>query len=200
MINVTLRDKWHAAGKNRSSSNKEKKTKQKNNKWKSLKYAILTRTVSFVATRCFTQSNAASDDVHARAPLLKFVTFTHLHNVTKAWTEYKFVFGEPLFWQQPVKKPVSWRTSSDSVCSHYIVYVSFVPLLANDRKTFKDCRKSRKNRQVGAHHPVDRTDGLAAKQFEVKTRELLSAGKWNVSNSRDSSMSLFQFKRPLSIY
>lgn len=31
--------------------------------------------------------------------------------------------------------------------------------------------------QVGAHHPVDRANGLAAKQFKVKTRELLSAGK-----------------------
>ena len=51
-------------------------------KWKKTrKYVILTRIVSFVGTRCFTQSNAASDDVYAKGSLF-LLCFFFLHTRT----------------------------------------------------------------------------------------------------------------------
>lgn len=120
-----------------------KKTKDTSGK-KNRKYVILTRIVSFVGTRCFTQWNAASDDVYAKGSLFLPCFFCTLaqrdQSLERVQAYFRRIVSLTASRQETgfMKNPFRWRLQSV-----YGNYLSLVPLLlANDRK-----KKKRKGSQ-----------------------------------------------------
>lgn len=110
--------------------------KNQRHKWKKTrKYVILTRIVSFVGTRCFTQSNAASD-VYAKGSLFLLCFFCTLaqrdQSLERVQVYFRRIVSLTASRQETgfMKNLFRWRLQSV-----YGNYVSLAPLLlANDRK------------------------------------------------------------------
>lgn len=131
---------WEASDTQLARTGPQQSIKNKQtHKWKKTrKYVILTRIVSFVGTRCFTQSNAASDDVYAKGSLFLLCFFfcctlaQRDQSLERVQVYFRRIVSLTASRQETgfMKNLFRWRLQSV-----YGNYLSRVPLLlANDRK------------------------------------------------------------------